>query len=145
MKLQIGSFFFFFLIGEVRKNFKVMLQKENKKQNGNREKPVDILLKISYNWKVLQNLQTPIFSLFIRQSRVQSSNLVPWTFISLASGHLTPFLSFPSWGLCRGNNRVLHARRCLEIIVRNMGFPKPVPQPFTLLLFRAKFNLTFLT
>lgn len=53
MKLQIGSFFFFFLIGEVRKNFKVMLQKENKKQNGNREKPVDILLKISYNWKVL--------------------------------------------------------------------------------------------
>lgn len=47
------KFFFFFLIGEVRKNFKVMLQKENKKQNGNREKPVDILLKISYNWKVL--------------------------------------------------------------------------------------------
>lgn len=44
MKLQIGSGFFEF--GEVRRNFKV-LQKENKKQNGDREKPVDILLKIT--------------------------------------------------------------------------------------------------
>ena len=45
MKLQIGSGFFEF--SEVRKNLRMMLQEENKKQIGEREKPVDTLLKMT--------------------------------------------------------------------------------------------------
>lgn len=45
MKLQIGSGFFEF--SEVRKNLRMMLQEENKKQIGEREKPVDTLPKMT--------------------------------------------------------------------------------------------------